>query len=88
MQTHITTFYSFKGGVGRSLLLANVGALLAQKAAPVLLWDLDLEAPGLHHIPALRPKPVPNEPMTTTTRVRRTTVRRQVAATPDASGNR
>ncbi|HNI24024.1 MAG TPA: pentapeptide repeat-containing protein, partial [Plasticicumulans sp.] len=59
MQTHITTFYSFKGGVGRSLLLANVGALLAQKAAPVLLWDLDLEAPGLHHIPALRPKPVP-----------------------------
>lgn len=59
MQTHITTFYSFKGGVGRSLLLANVGTLLAQQAAPVLLWDLDLEAPGLHHIPALRPKPVP-----------------------------
>jgi hypothetical protein len=54
---HVTTFYSFKGGVGRSLLLANVGWQLAERRK-VLLWDLDLEAPGLHRIPALRPTEV------------------------------
>ncbi len=52
--THVTTFYSFKGGVGRSLLLANAGWRLAERRH-VLLWDLDVEAPGLHKIPALRP---------------------------------
>lgn len=51
---HITTFYSFKGGVGRSLLLANAGWHLAERRH-VLLWDLDIEAPGLHRIPALKP---------------------------------
>ncbi|MDX1997305.1 MAG: hypothetical protein SF066_06265, partial [Thermoanaerobaculia bacterium] len=51
---HVTTFYSFKGGVGRSLLLANVGWRLAE-THKVLLWDLDIEAPGLHRIPALKP---------------------------------
>ncbi len=54
---HVTTFYSFKGGVGRSLLLANVGWHLAERRH-VLLWDLDIEAPGLHRIPALRPPKV------------------------------
>ncbi len=52
---HITTFYSYKGGVGRTMLLANVGAILARKGRKVLLWDLDLEAPGMQSIPALRP---------------------------------
>jgi WD40 repeat protein len=51
---HVTTFYSFKGGVGRTVLLANVGAFLA-RTRKVLLWDLDLEAPGLHLIPAVKP---------------------------------
>ncbi|MDY7095976.1 MAG: restriction endonuclease, partial [Acidobacteriota bacterium] len=55
---HVTTFYSFKGGVGRSLLLANVGWMLAARRR-VLLWDLDVEAPGLHRIPALEPAEVP-----------------------------
>ena len=41
------TFYSFKGGVGRSMALANVGELLRQKGLDVLLVDFDLEAPGL-----------------------------------------
>jgi Restriction endonuclease len=54
---HVSTFYSFKGGVGRSLLLANVGWWLAERGK-VLLWDLDIEAPGLHRIPALRPPTV------------------------------
>jgi cellulose biosynthesis protein BcsQ len=43
----IITFYSFKGGVGRSFLLANVAARLATKGRRVLCVDWDLEAPGL-----------------------------------------
>ncbi len=43
----IITFYSFKGGVGRSFLLANVAAYLASKGRRVLCIDWDLEAPGL-----------------------------------------
>ena len=41
------TFYSFKGGVGRSMALANVAALLAKWGRRVLVVDWDLEAPGL-----------------------------------------
>lgn len=43
----IVTFYSYKGGVGRSMSLANVGVLLAQWGYRVLMVDFDLEAPGL-----------------------------------------
>ena len=43
----IFTFFSFKGGVGRTLALANVGFLLASYGRSVLLVDGDLEAPGL-----------------------------------------
>jgi len=41
------TFYSFKGGVGRSMALVNVAAQLAESGKRVLLMDFDLEAPGL-----------------------------------------
>jgi cellulose biosynthesis protein BcsQ len=44
----IVTFYSYKGGVGRTLALANVGALLCRWGYKVLCVDWDLEAPGLH----------------------------------------
>lgn len=44
---YVVTFYSFKGGVGRSLALVNVAAALARKGRKVLLVDFDLEAPGL-----------------------------------------
>ncbi|TQV88353.1 KGGVGR-motif variant AAA ATPase [Aliikangiella coralliicola] len=44
---YIVTFYSFKGGVGRSMALANVAAELAKKGRRVLIVDFDLEAPGL-----------------------------------------
>ncbi len=44
---YVTTFYSYKGGVGRSMALANVGVLLAKAGNRVLLVDFDLEAPGL-----------------------------------------
>jgi MinD-like ATPase involved in chromosome partitioning or flagellar assembly len=43
----IVTFYSYKGGVGRSMALANIAVLLARKGLRVLVVDWDLEAPGL-----------------------------------------
>jgi formylglycine-generating enzyme required for sulfatase activity/MinD-like ATPase involved in chromosome partitioning or flagellar assembly len=42
------TFYSYKGGTGRSMALANVAWLLAACGRRVLAIDWDLEAPGLH----------------------------------------
>ncbi|MDE2852224.1 MAG: ParA family protein [Acidobacteriota bacterium] len=44
---YITTFYSFKGGVGRTMALVNVAAELANRGKRVLIVDFDLEAPGL-----------------------------------------
>ncbi len=52
---YVITFYSFKGGVGRTLALANVGMELAQTGRRVLLVDFDLEAPGIDTFEALRP---------------------------------
>ncbi len=43
----IVTFYSYKGGVGRSMALANIAVELARKGKKVLMVDWDLEAPGL-----------------------------------------
>ncbi len=43
----VITFYSYKGGVGRTMSLVNIGVLLAQKGHNVLMIDWDLEAPGL-----------------------------------------
>ena len=45
----VVTFYSYKGGVGRSFALANVGTLLGRWGFRVLCIDWDLEAPGLPH---------------------------------------
>jgi tetratricopeptide (TPR) repeat protein len=44
----VVTFYSYKGGTGRSMALAHVGWLLAASGKRVLMIDWDLEAPGLH----------------------------------------
>ena len=43
------TFYSYKGGVGRSLLLANVAKYLSRFGQKVFVLDFDLEAPGLYY---------------------------------------
>jgi MinD-like ATPase involved in chromosome partitioning or flagellar assembly len=43
----IYTFYSYKGGVGRTMALANVAELFYQTGLKVLMIDWDLEAPGL-----------------------------------------
>jgi tetratricopeptide (TPR) repeat protein len=41
------TFYSYKGGVGRSLALANIATRLAEVGKRVCVMDFDLDAPGL-----------------------------------------
>ena len=53
---YVCTFYSFKGGVGRSMALVNVAVDLAQRGRRVLAVDFDLEAPGLDTFPALAPE--------------------------------
>ncbi len=47
MHTFWVTFYSYKGGVGRSMALANVAADLARTGRRVVMVDFDLEAPVL-----------------------------------------
>src|SRR5262245_25538942 len=44
---HIVTFYSFKGGVGRTMALVNTAVELTQRGRRVLVVDFDLEAPGI-----------------------------------------
>ena len=44
----IITFYSYKGGTGRTMALANIAWILAQGGKKVLAVDWDLESPGLH----------------------------------------
>jgi MinD-like ATPase involved in chromosome partitioning or flagellar assembly/WD40 repeat protein len=44
----VITFYSYKGGTGRSMAMANVAWMLAMSGERVLIIDWDLEAPGLH----------------------------------------
>lgn len=56
----VVTFYSFKGGVGRSMALANVAALLARADKRVLCVDWDLEAPGLDRYFRATPRSSPN----------------------------
>lgn len=44
---YVVTFYSFKGGVGRTMALANVAMELVRRGRRVLVVDFDLEAPGI-----------------------------------------
>lgn len=46
-QGRIVTFYSYKGGTGRTMALANTAWILAANGFRVLTVDWDLEAPGL-----------------------------------------
>ena len=52
---YVTTFYSFKGGVGRTMALVNVAVELANRGKQVLALDFDLEAPGLDTFDLGRP---------------------------------
>ena len=44
----VVTFYSYKGGTGRTMALANTAWILASNGKRVLVADWDLESPGLH----------------------------------------
>ncbi|GAA3201126.1 FxSxx-COOH system tetratricopeptide repeat protein [Actinocorallia longicatena] len=44
----IITFYSYTGGTGRTMAVANVAWILAMNGKKVLVVDWDLESPGLH----------------------------------------
>lgn len=53
------TFYSYKGGVGRSTSLAITARLLAKQGLKVAIIDLDLEAPGINSLLLTKPKSAP-----------------------------
>ncbi|GAA1977670.1 FxSxx-COOH system tetratricopeptide repeat protein [Catenulispora subtropica] len=56
----VVTFYSYKGGTGRTMALANVAWILAANGRRVLAVDWDLDSPGLHRFyhPFLPPSAV------------------------------
>jgi hypothetical protein len=60
----IVTFYSYKGGTGRTMALANVAWILASSGLKVLMVDWDLESPGLHKylLPFLDPAKITATP--------------------------
>ena len=48
-KSQFITFYSSKGGVGRTMALANVACQMAIRHGKHVGWfEWDLEAPGLH----------------------------------------
>ncbi len=53
---YVTTFYSFKGGVGRTMALVNAAVTLALRGRRVLVVDFDIEAPGLDTFDVLWPR--------------------------------
>lgn len=57
------TFYSYKGGTGRTLAVANAARFLARFGYRVFVLDLDLEAPGLHYKLGLRSEKEGGEPV-------------------------
>jgi len=55
----VASFYSYKGGTGRTTLLANVAALLAREGHDVACVDLDVNAPGLDVVFSLKDEDYP-----------------------------
>jgi tetratricopeptide (TPR) repeat protein len=54
----VITFFSYKGGTGRTMALANVAWILASQGKRVLVVDWDLDAPGVQRFfhPFLEPE--------------------------------
>lgn len=56
-ERRVVTFYSFKGGIGRTMTVANVAwRLAARHGLRVIVVDWDLEGPGLHEFFGVRPE--------------------------------
>lgn len=53
---YVTTFYSFKGGVGRTTALVNAAVELANRGQRVLAVDFDLDAPALDTFHVMQPR--------------------------------
>lgn len=53
---YIITFYSYKGGTGRSMALVNVAVEMVKSGLRVIIVDFDLEAPGLDTFNLPRPQ--------------------------------
>src|SRR6267154_3582701 len=52
----VISFYSFKGGTGRTTATANVAAELARRNKNVVVVDLDIEGPGLEIVLGVKEK--------------------------------
>ncbi len=85
----VVTFYSFKGGVGRTMLLANTAYRLANKhGLKVIAVDWDLEAPGLHRFFGLSAEDAAKAPgVLDYLDEWRAAVQRQDAEAPDVTGS-
>jgi MinD-like ATPase involved in chromosome partitioning or flagellar assembly len=44
----IITFHSYRGGVGKTTIAANLAALLARNGNNVCIMDIDVYAPSLY----------------------------------------
>ncbi|HIJ82843.1 MAG TPA: hypothetical protein HPQ00_01425 [Magnetococcales bacterium] len=53
----VYTFYSFKGGVGRTALLTHLAVQWADRGRVVVVVDMDIHAPGISYSPNLRKHP-------------------------------
>lgn len=49
-KSKVVSFYSYKGGVGRTVILIQTAYLLASKGKRVAIIDLDIEAPSFNDI--------------------------------------
>lgn len=49
-ELQVISFYSYKGGVGRTIALLETAYLMAAEGKRILILDLDIEAPSLHNI--------------------------------------
>lgn len=55
-------FYSYKGGVGKSLTAANLAALISRRGETAALLDLDFNAPSIHTKFSATRAAIPGEP--------------------------
>jgi MinD-like ATPase involved in chromosome partitioning or flagellar assembly len=54
----IVAVHSFRGGTGKSSIIANVAACLANKGRRICIIDTDIQSPGVHVFFGLEPKDI------------------------------